>query len=440
MLVSFEVENWKSFKERTRISFVASREKGNAEKSAVLPAKYGTTKILPATAIYGANASGKTNFIQALALLKKLVVEGTNVNQMIPVQPFRLDTENVGRSTFFKVEALVKESIYVYEVACTKSDVVHEKLEIKLTRSAQVIFERTPGNYIFGTKFSNERTRLIAENTRPNQLFLHNAVAQNANEFRPMFDWFNKTLQVLGAEAQYEQYSNMLLRSDFLDFVNKKLKRYNTGAAQIELVQIERSAIPIPQEIIDSLIAPMINNPESTTQIRVAQENGPEIFIIQNLEGELTFSKIKTVHLNSMQKRVPFDLSDESKGTQKLIELLPLFFDLAEIGEDTSLHSKVYVVDELDRSFHSALTIDLIKSYLNACNQSTRNQLIFSTHDLILMEEKLLRRDELWFCIKGSDGSSTASCLGSHPGLRADCDLLKNYRKGLFGGYPSFKD
>lgn len=440
MLVSFSVENWKVFKNRATLSLKASREKMDAEKSAVLPSRYGTSKILPAAAIYGANASGKSSLIQGLSVVKKLVIEGTAVTKMIPVQPFRLDPEYGKRPTTFIVEALISNLIYVYEISCTKSDVIKEKLVIRRTRTDQIVFERNLDDYVFGPKYDSERVRLIAENTRPNQLFLHNAVAQNANDFRPMFDWFDRTLTILGTDAQYEKYSQMLLRPDFLNFVNKKLRRYNTGAAQINLIPVDRDTIPMPQGFLDGFISPIENDPNVNLQIRINREEGPEIFIVQGSEQGLKFSKVKTVHMTPEGKRIPFDLSDESKGTQKLIELLPIFFDLAGEKESQESQGKVYLVDELDRSFHSALTIDLVKGYLDGCSPNERNQLIFSTHDLILMEEKVLRRDELWFCVKGPDGSSTVKCLGSHPGLRSDTDLLKNYREGLFGGYPSFQE
>lgn len=440
MLISFSVKNWRAFKDWTTLSMRASREKTDFDKLAKLPPMYGTTKVLPAAAIYGANASGKTSLLEALALLKKLVVEGIGVTQLIPVEPFRLDKESRGLPTSFKIEALISNLIYVYSLSCTRSDVVEEKLFICRTRTDQLVFSRVGDKVEFGSKFGEERFALIAENTRPNQLFLHNAIAQNANAFRPLFDWFDKSLTILGADVQYEHYSQMLLRPDFLDFVNSRLRRYNTGAVQIDLVPTGRDSIPVPSDLIDDFINSVPDGGEGTLQIRISRPGGPEIFIVQIQNGEPDYCKVKTVHSSSSGDRITFDLADESKGTQKLIELLPLFFDLAAREGSRMPCERVYLVDEMDGSFHSALTIDLIEKYLEGCSSETRNQLIFTTHDLVLMEEHILRRDELWTCEKDEFGESTTRCMGNHPGVRADSDLLKNYRAGLLGGYPSFID
>ena len=108
-----------------------------------------------------------------------------------------------------------------------------------------------------------------------------------------------------------------------------------------------------------------------------------------------------------------FELNEESSGTQRLIELLPLFFDMAALQDDSEPSGRVYLVDELDKNFHSALTIDLIKEYLQTCNARTRHQLIFTTHDLMLMDAECLRKDEMWFCEKGQDGEAKLKALSA---------------------------
>lgn len=440
MLITFAVKNWRAFKGWTILSMRASREKADSERLAKLPSRYGTMKVLPATAIYGANASGKSSLMDALALVQKLVVKGNAVTQMIPVEPFRLDKESKSAPTSFKIEVLIDELIYVYELSCTRADVIREKLVIRRTRTDQLVFERNSDGVVFGKRFDGERVRLVAENTRSNQLFLHNAVAQNADAFRPLFDWFDKSLTIIGADAEYSQYSQMLLRPDFLSFVNERLRRYNTGAVQIDLAPIVQDSVPVPAGVIEEFVNSVPEGKEANLQIRSGGPGGSEIFIIRVCNGESTCSKVKTVHFTDKGERVTFDLSDESRGTQKLIELLPLFFDLAADKDNRVPYERVYLVDEMGGNFHSALTIDLVRKYLECCNENTRNQLIFSTHDLIFMTERVLRRDALWVCEKNSAGVSTTKCVGGHPGIRADTDLLKNYRNGLFGGYPTFCD
>ena len=378
--------------------------------------------------------------MDALALVQRLVVKGNAVTQMIPVEPFKLDKDSKSVPTSFRIEVLIDELIYVYELSCTRSDVIKEKLVIRRTRANQLVFERNSDEVIFGAKFDGERVRLVAENTRSNQLFLHNAVAQNADAFRPLFDWFDKSLTIIGADAEYSQYSQMLLRPDFLNFVNDRLRRYNTGAVQIDLAPVAQDSIPVPASVIEEFVNSVPDGKKADLQLRLNGPRGSEIFIIRVRDGEPACSKVKTVHFTDENERVTFDLSDESRGTQKLIELLPLFFDLAADKENRVPYERVYLVDEMGGNFHSALTIDLVRKYLEHCSEGTRNQLIFSTHDFIFMAERVLRRDELWVCEKNDAGESTTKCVGSHPGIRADTDLIKNYRAGLFGGYPTFYD
>ena len=268
MLITFAVKNWRTFKDWATLSMRASREKTDSEKSAKLPPKYGTTKILPVAAIYGANASGKSSLMDALALIQRLVVKGNAVTQMIPVEPFRLDKESKRTPTSFKMEVLIDELIYVYELSCTRADVVREKLTIRRTRTDQLVFIRNGDEIVFGTKFDGERVRLIAENTRSNQLFLHNAVAQNAEFFRPLFDWFDKSLTILGTDAEYSRYSQMLLRPDFLNFVNDRLRRYNTGAAQIDLAPVAQDSVPVPPGVIEEFVNSVPEGKEANLQIR----------------------------------------------------------------------------------------------------------------------------------------------------------------------------
>lgn len=167
--------------------------------------------------------------------------------------------------------------------------------------------------------------------------------------------------------------------------------------------------------------------------------NGPggtEIYIIDMGSEEPAFQKVQLGHFDSSRNEVAFDLSQESMGIQRLVKLLPLFFELASSDENAG---KVYVVDELDRSFHTALTYDLIKLFLEGCGATTRNQLIFTTHDLLLMRHKDMRRDEQWVAENYNNDGTKLICIGTHRGVRTDTSLINAYQDGVFGGYPSYE-
>lgn len=124
----------------------------------------------------------------------------------------------------------------------------------------------------------------------------------------------------------------------------------------------------------------------------------------------------------------------ESSGTQRLMGLLPMLFDLS--GRGDAACSKVYVVDELDRCMHTMLTMRLISDFLSGCGPDTSKQLMFTTHDLLLMDQSLMRRDEMYIAQRGTDGCSELVGLAEFKGIRYDKDLVRSYLDGRFGGIP----
>ena len=432
MLAALTIENWLSFNGRETFDLTASKERTNSETLAKLPAMYGTKKILPLAAIYGANASGKTNLIEALEFMQYLVVNGTSVDRSIPVIPYRLSPECKYKPSLFEVELLIEDRLYVYGFSITRERVVEEHLSIRRTRGLEPIFTRNGTAFNFGTHFNTPRNNFIAEGTRDNQLFLHNAISQNADEFRPVYDWFDDQLEVVGIEAQYGAFCMMLLRDDFKDFINARLKRYGTGISELYFQDVQKESLNVPSDFLEDCLAGMAKDGAKYAQLQTNAPNGPEIFIINAEYDEPRFQKVQLAHTDSDGNTVLFDFAQESSGTQRLVKLLPLFFMLATNDD------KTYVVDELDRSFHTALTFDLIKQFLVGCDATTRKQLIFTTHDLLLMQNKDIRRDEQWVAENYNGVGTKLVCIGSHKGVRVDTSLLTAYQNGVFGGYPLF--
>ena len=121
----------------------------------------------------------------------------------------------------------------------------------------------------------------------------------------------------------------------------------------------------------------------------------------------------------------------ESDGSQRVIELLPAFLDLA-----TETSDAVYVVDELDRSLHTILTRRLLETHLSSCSAESRRQLLFTTHDVLLLDQNLLRRDEMWVTERDATGASTLISFGEYKDIRYDKDIRKSYLQGRMGGIP----
>ncbi len=156
---------------------------------------------------------------------------------------------------------------------------------------------------------------------------------------------------------------------------------------------------------------------------KAAGDYGFEILTAHAGEDRPVIERMRTLHMGSDGKKCSFGLGMESSGTQRLMGLLPMLFDLQ--AEDGSVGSKVYIVDELDRCLHTMLTKQLIEDFLSKCSESTRKQLLFTTHDLLLMDQSLMRRDEMYIAQRGIDGHSELVRLAEYDGIRFDKDLIK---------------
>jgi AAA15 family ATPase/GTPase len=121
----------------------------------------------------------------------------------------------------------------------------------------------------------------------------------------------------------------------------------------------------------------------------------------------------------------------ESDGSRRMIDLLPVFLDLCMPNS-----KKVYVIDELDRSLHTLLTRNLLEGYLSSCSPESRSQLLFTTHDVLLMDQDLVRRDEMWITERTQSGTSTITSFSEFKDVRYDKDLRKSYLQGRLGGVP----
>lgn len=434
MLLTMKIKNWKTFKNEVTFSMEASRERKHSNQVARLSSMYGKRRVLPAAAIFGYNAAGKTSLLEALSFLKNLVVIGTQVNQAIPVRSYQLDQECSHAPTFIELRIVKEGHIYRYAVSLTRGYVEKEQLFLERTRSEELIFSRLGDRVEFGKMYDTERHRFIAESTRRNQLFLHNAVEQNAESFRPAFDWFAAVLRIEGVEDHGAPYTSVLVRDDFRQFINEKLRDYGTGAEELSLDHVPKEAIGVPVEFLDSALAAVPPGEEGSIQIRVdkGDAKGPEIYIIMVRDSFADYYKATLRHRCSDGEGIRFEMGEESTGTQRLVELLPIFFDLCAKGTPEHSHELVWLIDELERSFHTSMTLGLVREYLDSCNSNTRHQLIFTTHDLLLMSDDSMRRDELWVCSKDPTEGSEVVCIGKHPRTRTDSDILKLYMEEVY--------
>ncbi len=429
MLIRFSLENWMSFKNRVSFSMIASRELQHKERVPDMP-KY-KMKVLPIAAIYGGNASGKTNFFRALNFVKGLVIRGTQPDSPIPVETFRLNPDAAKQPSRFEFELLIDETIYEFNFSLTREEVLEERIVVISSNDEKKLYHRTGDKITLSKSLSKDDTQFLSfifKGTRKNQLFLTNSIWQNAEHFRPVYNWFKETLRLISPISQPNQLEEFLSEENPLSSnMDRMLQRLDTGISQlrsekvpIETLQLSKSEAIQVQELI-----------KKGKNVNLLNNRTKERFVINRKEDKPIARKLVAFHHGTDGCDVKFEIHEESDGTQRVIDLLPAFLELS-----SQASKKVYVIDELDRSLHTLLTRNLLKMYLSHCAPEKRSQLLLTTHDVLLMDQKLLRRDEMWVTERDSDESSNIFSFSDYKDIRYDKDIRKSYLQGRFGGIP----
>jgi len=427
MIVRFTVENWMSFRDKTEFSMIASRERQHGHRVPRI-GKY-KTGILPVAAVYGGNASGKTNLFKALSFAKNLVVKGTRPDSLIPVDPFRLDAQCSDRPVRFSFELLIDVTMYEFSFAVTRKDVVEEKLVKIYNSSEKVLYHRLNNEPNFDPVLEKDQFLQFAfQGTRNNQLFLTNSITQKVEIFLPVYDWFNNRLELVAPDTRFGPFELFLDEAHPLyTTMNSLLSQLDTGIAHLGGEEIPFENVPLP----GSLKIKLQEDVKEGMSVRLLSEPINERFIVTRKDGELKAKKLITYHPQLSGAEVKFEMHQESDGSQRIIDLLPAFLEIAAAGS-----KKVYVIDEVDRSLHTLLTRQLLESYLTGCSPESRSQLLFTTHDVLLMDQQLLRRDEMWVTERDADGVSTLMSFSEYKDVRYDKDIRKSYLQGRLGGVP----
>ena len=360
MIIRFSVENWMSFRDRTTFSMVASRERQHGERVPKL-GKY-QTRVLPIAAIYGGNASGKTNFFKALSFAKTLVVEGTRPDSLIPIETFRLDDRWKSQPSRFAFELLIDETIYDFSFAVTQKVVLEERMVKITSTSEKVLYNRRDGKPNFDTSLAKDMfLRFAFKGTRDNQLFLTNSVSQNIDDFKPVYDWFKNKLILVAPDTRFGLFELFLDAGHPLyAAMNEMLPRLDTGIARLRSIKISLENVQLSEQLKTELQEEV----KEGNSVRLTREN----IVITREKGELIAKKLVTFHPKSDGTEARFEIYQESDGSQRVINLLPAFLDLS-----AQTPQLVYIIDEIDRSLHPLLIRQLLEMYLVSCSEETRD-------------------------------------------------------------------
>ena len=417
MLVQFTVGNFLSFKEPVTLSMVASRIKSKDKRLDTNNVFEADTKIrlLKSAAVYGANASGKTNLVKAMRFMRYLVLTSSrNSTASDPIhenEEFRLDSSTQGEPSLFEIIFFMSGRRYRYGFEVRADRVVSEWLYWVPTLRESRLFVRDEGSFNVSNQFYKE-PKLLKTVTRTNALLLSVVAQFNGALAMEILQWFREVKVILGRLymtplfPDYKDWEDEPYKKEVIDFV----KRLDLGIADIKVKAISLGEEDLPADLPEELkkIFELAKDHKQTRINTVHQVRGSE----GGIEGTVDF---RMDH-------------QESDGTQKIFSLAALIVRVLREG-------MILIADELDARLHPLITLAIIDMFHRPESNPHNAQLLFTTHDTNLLDANRFRRDQIWFIEKDEVEASHLFSLVEYK-VRNDASFEKNYLLGKYGGIP----
>ena len=451
MLIRFNVKNFLSF---------AEREDGGSEEFSMIAGKvrnkkehvYDNEKIklLKFAAIYGANASGKSNLVKAMDYMRRIVLFGFPVGYTDMY--CKVDEANREKASYFEVEIMLGDKYFAYgfETILNQGKYISEWLvELTSDNREKLIFSRNieDGTFEIGDTLRDkgliEKLKMYAEDIQEDSevLFLSimnknkKTLYQQYDEaavFQDVYRWIKVNLDINYPNTLISDYSYLAEREN-VEEIYRMISAFGTGITGFKMVDVapEKVLGNIPKAIRESILSEIekktveMKNDENAKGFSVVMRSSKDFFILTIDRNEKV--ECKTIKFSHGKENVLFNISEESDGTIRILDLLVVLL---------SEENKTYVIDELDRCLHPSLTYKFVDTFLQLA--AKRNiQLIVTTHESRLLDFDLLRRDEIWFVNKRNSGESDMYSLEEY-NTRFDQKIDKAYLEGRYGGVPIF--
>lgn len=428
MLLEFAITNFRSVKNRQVMDLrtsTSSQKKHLPENVTNFAPKQYRGNIIKAAIVYGANAAGKSSFLRAIQVLEELVVNSDNLklDKSIPAyDPFLLDNSSRNQPTVFEIEFVAKDKKrYFYELSIEKYQVLKEELSFypegrNTIRKAILFSRKTEESIIFGESYKGKKDFTLNKN----QLLLSQAGLNAIPSLTEPYRFFSTFL--FSAPAYSSNFdekmladTEQLLSGDkesvlFAKAINSLIRAADTGISRMFTQEFDEGKLILPEDMSEKERQLILDR--FKRRLKTAHpifENGKEI-------GEEIF-----------------DLSRESTGTIKLVGLATFVVNALQNGS-------VVIVDELDKNMHPLLTRMIIRLFHDIDLNKNNAQLVFSTHDISLIDREIFRLDQIYIADKDIKGISTISRLSDFKGVTRVKSLQKWYTLGMFKGIPAIND
>ncbi len=415
MLLRFSARNHLSIRDAQELSMTASSLR-DADAGLISCDAAPDGRLVPAAVIYGANASGKTNLLSALRFMRRAVLLSHSQGEPdggVPRKPFALDPGCTEAPSSFDADFVITNVRYHYGFTATNDAFASEWLYSFPNNRRLVLFERNGAEFKFGRALKG-KNRLIAELTRPNSLFV-SAAAQNDHEELSKISRYFRSIRsdhdvfVSGFDARRHLAKNDVDRRTIAF-----LQKIETG-----IVNVRRQETNVGEEVR------LMRKELGQVLSKFVKSASPDSSIVDDLDMKVS---IQLSHRGKDGLETFFELERESAGTRRLLVLLgPVFRSLDE--------GSVLVIDELNASLHTQACEAVLTLFSRHDTNPKGAQLITTTHDTNLLRSPILRRDQVWFTEKDSNGATHIYPLTDIRTRQGD-NIEKGYLQGRFGALP----
>lgn len=426
MLIEFSVGNYKSFKDIATFSMVAApltaKDKTLDENNVFTVDE--ELKLLKSAVMYGANASGKSNFVTAVNFMREMVLnssKNTQANEPISIEPFLLSSETAGKPAHFEMVFRLDGRVYRYGFEVNQKEVVKEWLFYTPKSRETKLFERQNGHFSISSTF--KEGKIVVEQTRNNALFLSVVAQFNGPIAIKLLQWFYDLIIVsaLNPATILQNFTLELFdREDYKQFITQLVNELDTGVGDI---QIDKSQFQLPtfvKVLPDELKDVLAQLSNVAMQHNIQQSKIWTTHTILNAQGQIVGSK-------------KFDMNtQESAGTNQIFSLAGLFAIALKIG-------KILIIDELNARLHTLITQKFVALFNSNQTNPHHAQLVFTTHDTNLLSKEIFRRDQIWFAEKNQVHSTVLYSLAEFK-IRNDASFEKDYILGRYGAIPFIGD
>lgn len=426
MLIEFKVANFRSIRDEQTFSLVASNSDKALPHCVIdrnLPGLSGV-RYLKGAAVYGANASGKSNIMEAIRFLGHFVessATGVKPGDPTGTTPFKLDQISRTKPSEFEITFVAEGVRYIFGLSVTPKRVTEEYLVAYPKGAPQRwynrVFNEESKNYEWAkpsTAFEDDKD--LRKRTRENSLFLSVGPQFDHPQLTPVYDWFRKHLRFLNLGSHpglLPTYTaSQIMEGERRERLTDLLRTADIGISDVE----------VEEETLETESLFSVLDPAITSTLN------PDF-----LKQEIKHLRINLAHHAQGCDPVSLDFDgEESAGTKRFFALIGPWLDILENGYTV-------FVDEIETSLHPILVRELLMLLLNNRTNTKGAQIVFTTHDPLLLDNTLLRRDQIWFTEKTPTGSTTLYPLTDYK-PRKDEALVKGYLAGRYGAVPFIPD